>query len=260
MKKYLISIVIALAVLAVAWPTLAQREARRPREGRQGFPMFGMLSPEEAAKMREKWQSMSEEEREKYRTQMRERWEKMSDEEREKLTAQMRERFGGGRGRLSREEQLKAIAAIEKAVARLKAAIEATGPQDRTRFGELTEQQRTELREKMAKAREERQQAIEAIETELEKLKDSRQRMARQRESIRELNAIRELAVKEKAEQTVKSLDQLIEKRQKESAGALPGARPTTPRTPGGRRGEGTRRPGGGARGRGPEAPGREQP
>ena len=83
---------------------------------------------EERARMRERFENMSEEERQEYRAQMRERfgsrrrrggfeelseeerarleeerrqmrerWESMSEEERQAYRAQMRERFGGGR-------------------------------------------------------------------------------------------------------------------------------------------------------------------
>ena len=98
-------------------------QAQRRGEGREGMPMFQMLPPEEAAKLRERWPNMSEEEREKFTAQMRERWENMSEEEREQarerrraemrqrreklesmseeereeFRAQMRERFGGRR-------------------------------------------------------------------------------------------------------------------------------------------------------------------
>ena len=64
--------------------------------GREGMAMFQMLPPEEAAKLRERWPNMSEEEREKFTAQMRERWENMSEEEREQArerrTAEMQER------------------------------------------------------------------------------------------------------------------------------------------------------------------------
>jgi len=76
---------------------------------REGMAMFQMLSPEEAAELKERWPNMSEEEREQFRVQMAERWENMSEEERqqliEKRRAEMRQRFGdkrqqgGGQGR-----------------------------------------------------------------------------------------------------------------------------------------------------------------
>ena len=64
MKKYLISIIIAAMVLLLAWPVLGQQAERENR---------GILSPEERAKLRERWTTMSEEEREQFRNQMRER-------------------------------------------------------------------------------------------------------------------------------------------------------------------------------------------
>jgi peroxiredoxin len=64
MKKYLISSTIAVMVLLLAWPGLGQQAGRENR---------GILSPEERAKLRERWTTMSEEEREQFRKQMRER-------------------------------------------------------------------------------------------------------------------------------------------------------------------------------------------
>ena len=113
MKKRLISIVVVLVALAIAWTTFAASGAAGTPAGagRGGAP--GM-SEEERAKMREKFQNMSEEERAKFREEMRGRFENMSEEER----AQMRSRFGGGT-RLSRDEQIKAIKAVEEQVAKL---------------------------------------------------------------------------------------------------------------------------------------------
>jgi len=69
-----------------------------PREGKA---MFQMLSPEEAAELKEKWPNMSEEEREQFSAQMAERWQNLSEEERqqviERRRAEMRERFGDRR-------------------------------------------------------------------------------------------------------------------------------------------------------------------
>jgi len=69
---------------------------QRRSGGREGMAMFQMLPPEEAAKLRERWPDMSEEEREKFMAQMREKWENMSEEEREQARerrrAEMQER------------------------------------------------------------------------------------------------------------------------------------------------------------------------
>ncbi|MCH8119258.1 MAG: hypothetical protein IIC00_05975 [Planctomycetes bacterium] len=110
MKRYLISIVTVLMVFVVVGATFGQEEERAGQRG----------------SMRQRWQDMSEAEREKFRAEMlqrRERYQNMSEEEREKFRAEMRERFGGGRFGTGRQEQLKAIEAIEEQVAKLKAAI-----------------------------------------------------------------------------------------------------------------------------------------
>ncbi|MGD8501063.1 MAG: hypothetical protein PVJ86_10475, partial [Phycisphaerales bacterium] len=91
MKRYLIAIAIALAVLMATWTAFGQDEG--------------------AAQRRERFESM------------RKRMENMSEEEREKFRAQMRERYGGRRGGfMNPEEQQKAIKAIEAQLAKLKAA------------------------------------------------------------------------------------------------------------------------------------------
>ena len=64
-------------------------------------PMFGRGGMEGPGRMRERWESMSEKERERFRTEMQERRERfmnMSEAERERFRDEMRERFGGGRG------------------------------------------------------------------------------------------------------------------------------------------------------------------
>jgi peroxiredoxin/uncharacterized protein YxeA len=205
MKRCLILIVAVLVVLAVVGAAFGQEEERtRQREN-----------------MRQRFQNMSEAEREKFRAEMqerREKWDSMSEEEREKFRAEMRERFGAGRSGIGREEQLKAIETIEEQVAKLKASIEAISPEDRSRLRELSEEERTKLREKMAKASRERQTAIRGIEEQLVKLKQPQQSQARRQRSIGdELRAIQELAVKEKATQTADRLERLIARYQSES-------------------------------------------
>jgi hypothetical protein len=71
------------------------------------------------------------------------------------------------------------------------------------------------MRETMTKRREEQQQIVGAIETELAKVKGSRQLQREQEEGTKELQAIRELAEKEQAKETLKGIDELIAKRQK---------------------------------------------
>jgi len=218
MRRYLISTTVVLMVLLTAWVVFAQEagketpagagaRVRRPADVNRpaGQRAFEGLSPEERAKMKEKFDQMSEEEKTKFR-------------------AQMREKFGAGRAFLGREEQLKVIAAVEEQIAKLKALIESqAGPEEFAKMRELPEEERTKLREKFAKAREERQKAVEAIEQNIVKLRGERPAIEEHQKFIAELQAIRELATKEKAGETAKRIEQLIERRQKEFELKSPG-------------------------------------
>jgi len=217
MKRYVFSAVIALVVLLFAWTVFGQDE---PKVVGPGEGMHRMLSPEEAVKMREKWQSMSDEEREEFRAQMRERWDGMSEQEGEKLRPQMRKRFES-----RREEQLKAIKAIEGQLAKLKEGLESMGRETRPDFHEMSPEEKAKLREERTKVREERQKAIEAIIAQIARLQGQRQPTAEGEELIivntGELKVIRELALKEKAEKTAQHLER-IARVQRSFGGRLP--------------------------------------
>jgi hypothetical protein len=212
MKRYLVSTVVILVVLAAAWTVFGQSQAGPPRfAGHRDWRMFRMLPPEEAAEMRQKWQSMSDEEKEQFRAQMRERWENMSDEEKEKIRGRTRDRT------ISRNEgQLKAIKAIEGQLERLKAIIESAESVRQGRFSSLSEEERAKLREGFMKANEQRQTALKAIIEQVAVLQGSRRPATGQEFIIvnaGELNAIRELALKEKAEETAKHLGRIVKGR-----------------------------------------------
>ena len=215
MKKCLISIGVALVVLAVAWPVLGQREGGQGREGQRRFQ--GM-SEEERAKMRERWQNMSEEEREKFR-------------------AQMRERFGSRGPRMSREEQLKAIKVIEQEVAKLKASMGDQPAFDRSRFQEMSEEERAKFTEERMKQRQEQRSAMSMIVAQLARLQGQRE-LAEGEEyliiSTGYLKPIHELALKEKAEETAQRLERLTRPR-RGFGDRPPGSRPTGRGTPEGR-------------------------
>lgn len=118
MKKHKVSIIVVLTALTIVWSAVAPAEqgARRPdpndadrptargarppapnREGRDAPSLRG-LSPEEQATIKEKWQNMSEAEKNEFR-------------------ARMRERLGPTTGPAERPE---AAAAIEQQIAQLK--------------------------------------------------------------------------------------------------------------------------------------------
>jgi len=209
MKRYLILIVAVLVVLAVAWGAFAQ-DSESAGQGAQW------------QNMRQRFENMSEEEREKFRAEMRQRREKyqnMSEEEREKFRAEMQQRFGGARPSLSREAQLEKVKAIEELVAQLKAVVTGTAPGARSSFRDLSEEERAKLRDKMTRAALERQLLIKSIEQQLATLRGPGRPQAGRQPSIGELRAIHDLAVKEKATQTASRLERLIARYQRESRG-----------------------------------------
>jgi peroxiredoxin len=220
MNRYLISIITLLTVLAVAPGAFAQEEKTS-----------GQRVLQQRENMRQRFQNMSEAEREKFRAEMqqrRERYMNMSEEEREKFRAEMQQRFGG-RISLSREEQLKAISEIEEQVAKLKAAVLSIEADDRGRFRDLSEEERTKLREKMATAARERMTAIRAIEQQIAKLRGPgrpQQLQADRQPPISEIKAIHDLALKENATQTAQRLERLIARFQRESRAGSQESRP----------------------------------
>ncbi|OHB60382.1 MAG: hypothetical protein A2167_07160 [Planctomycetes bacterium RBG_13_46_10] len=153
MKRYLISAVVVLTVLAVTWAVFGQ-EAERPREaGRGGFRNI--------------------------------------------------------------EAQQKAIAAIQEQVAKLKAGLDASAMPAGQSLQDLSEEERTKMREKFMKMREDQQQAIAAIEQQIMILKGRRQLQQEQEASIAELQDIQALAKKENAAETAKRIEDIIAKKNK---------------------------------------------
>jgi hypothetical protein len=211
MKRYLIPTVAVLMVLTVAWAAFGQAERRG-----------GRLSEEERAKMRERFQNMSEDEREQFRARMRER--------------------GARGGFIGREDQEKAIKVIQGELAKLKAA-QTTRPT--TGFQNLSEDERAKLREKMTKVRQERQQALQTIIAQVARLQGRRQPPAEGGQyliiNVGDLKPIQAAAKKEKAKETAQLLERLIARG---SGRRGPGGRPPGSRTPGSRT-PGSRTPGG---------------
>ncbi len=222
MKRYLIPIVAVVVVLVVAWTAFGQAEERaRQRES-----------------MRQRFQNMSEEEREKFR-------------------AQMRERGGFGRGGFMGREgqgQLEAIKAIEAQLAKLKAA-QTTRPAGG--FRDLPEDERAKIMEKFRKVRQDRQKALQTIIAQVARLQ-GRRGPAPEGEGAQyliistvDLKPIQDSAVKEKAKETAQLLERLIARGSgRRGFGGRPGTgRPQGgqrgtrgPRTPGGQRGSSTNR------------------
>ena len=205
MKRYMVLIAVVSAVLITAFNAFGQDEETTAQKVER-------LRKEQQAQ-RQRFQSMSPEEREKFIAEMEQRrkqYQNMSDEERAKLREQMRGRNRTGPGSLGRDEQLKSIKAIETQLAKLKAAVEAGVPENSEQLRELSQEERLKIREKTMTATRERQTAIRAIERELTRLRGP-SRPARVSDArLGELREIHKLAIKEKATQTADRLDKLI--------------------------------------------------
>ncbi len=190
MKRYLIPIIAVMMILAVTLVAFGQQERRGGGRGTQGRQN---ISEEERAKMRERFQNMSEEEREKFRSQM-------------------RSRGGSGRGGfMGREDQEKAIKAIEAQLAKLKAT-QTTRPSGG--FRDLSEEERTKLREAMTKVFQDRQKALQTIIAQVARLQGRRQPAPEGGQYLIintvDLKPIQDSAVKEKAKETAQLLQRLI--------------------------------------------------
>lgn len=238
MKKYAISVVVVLAVLAVTWSAFAQAQDRAgQREG-----------------MRERMANMSEEERTKFREQMRARFENMSEEERAKARQEMQQRGGGSRrggsrrgGFMNAEDQQKAIKAIEVQLAKLKASAAQMPTPPQGGYQDMSDDERAKLRETMTKVMQTRQSALQAIMAQVAALQGRRQPAAEGARyiilSTDDLRPIQEAATKEKAEETGKLLQGLLSRGPGRGFG---GGRPGGSRPQGG--GERGSREGGGSR------------
>jgi len=173
-------------------------------------------------RMRERFQNMSEEERQEFRRRMRERFQNMSEEERAAWRARMSR---PGFGRLSAAEQLKAIKAIQDQLIRLKEAVESLNKVDFSKFREMSEADRAEMRKELTETYRARQQALTAIREQLARLEGPRPApTALAGPSARELTEIRDIAQREKAEQTVKRLNALLERQRVRPPMRFPGS------------------------------------
>ena len=180
MKKYAIPVVVVLAVLAITLSTFSQAADRAGQRAR--------MSEEERAKMRERYQNMSE-------------------EEKAKLRERMGGRGGARRSRMSREDQEKAIKAIEAQLVKLKAAVQIRRPEGG--YQDMSEEERNKLRT----ASTNRRAALQAIVAQVALLEGRSQPTEEGARFIiintADLKPIQEAATKEKAEETGKLLQRL---------------------------------------------------
>lgn len=172
MKRYVIPVSVALALLVVvAWTAFGQAEERATQR----------------ESMRQRFQNMSEEERAKFREQMRARG------------------FSGSR--MSREDQEKAVKAIEEQLAKFKAAAQVQRPQ--AGFQDLSEEERNKLRQTFT----DRRAALQEIVAQVAQLQGRRQPEGEDAQfmiiNTADLKPIQEMAEKEKAKETAQLLTRL---------------------------------------------------
>jgi vacuolar-type H+-ATPase subunit I/STV1 len=123
---------------------------------------------------------------------------------------------GGARfGAQMREAQMKAVAGLQDNVAKLKALLERPMAAQGRSFQDMSEDERTKMREEFTKRREEQQKLITAIEQDLARLQGARQLIVQEDEAVAPLKDILASAQNEKAKETATKVEKLIAARQK---------------------------------------------
>ena len=125
---------------------------------------------------------------------------------------------GGGRGGfgMNREAQQKAIAALQEQVAKLKAFIEQAPSMQGRNFQDMSEEERTKMREEFTKRREEQQKIMAAMQQQMDTLKGGRQLATEHQQAMAPLKEALASAQKENAKQTAGMIEKLIAERQKQ--------------------------------------------
>jgi len=124
---------------------------------------------------------------------------------------------GGGRGGFgrNREAQQKAIAAIQEQLGKLKAMTEQQPAAGGTNFQDMSDEERTKMREEMTKRREEQTAIVAAIQQQVDTLKGARQLMTDHQAAMTPLKDLLASAQAEKATATAAKIEKLIAERQK---------------------------------------------
>ncbi len=117
----------------------------------------------------------------------------------------------------SRQAQQKAIADLEAGLASLKALNQQTAPamQDRQQMQNMSEEDRARLRETFTQRRRQQTDAMQAIENSVAVLQGGRQIRLEHRQAMSALQAIKDIAVEEKAQKTIDAIEKLMAEKQK---------------------------------------------
>lgn len=126
---------------------------------------------------------------------------------------------GGGRGGFGAmgEAQQKAMADLQEQIGKLKTMQEemVKAMQGRN-FQEMSEEERTKMREEMTKRNEERTKILAAMQQDVERLQGPRVLMTEHRAALKPLEDILATAKKENAKGTVAEVEKLIAERNKQ--------------------------------------------
>ncbi len=124
----------------------------------------------------------------------------------------------GGRGNFQarREAQMKAVEALEQAIAKLKEGMTAMGQRggQRGNFQDMSDEERANFREQMMQRRQEQQDAIATIESQVVMLKGRRELQTEHEEAIAQLEAVQAKARSENATQTAAMIAKMIQDKQ----------------------------------------------
>jgi hypothetical protein len=125
---------------------------------------------------------------------------------------------GGARGGfgMNREAQQNAIAALQEQLGKLKAFIEQAPSMQGRNFQDMSDEERTKMREEFTKRNEEQQKIMAAIQQQVDTLKGTRQLVVEYQQSTTPLKDALASAQKENAKETAGMLEKLIAERQKQ--------------------------------------------
>lgn len=117
--------------------------------------------------------------------------------------------------RYGREMQTQAIAAIEAELAKMKNALGVVPAGGREAFQNMSEEERTRMRERFQTMREERAMSLGAIEDHLAKLKGARTLTQEHDQAIEALQNLKATADKENAKETAAAIQKMIDEKNK---------------------------------------------
>jgi hypothetical protein len=187
MKRYVIPTGIIVAFLLVSWAALGQ-----------------------------------EKEKQQQRNATRQTIQNMTVEQKRLYQARMRQMRGSSSLRTDQPDQIKAIEAIQEQLVKYKTAVQNIDSEALLSYEKLSEEEKTKLTQSLTRAAQARQRALTTIE---EKLPIIRGRTVEPLIPIQELRSIHQIAIKEKAERTARSLERMITRYGRES-GQAPQNRP----------------------------------